>query len=183
MYKMDNIADTTLPTEKYMKFVDAGPEINLPYPPVSGICSERTADILIFLDASAGQIGSELQNVADYAQKHHLPFPTINYDDIDKKTISVFKDENSTTTPVVIYMPRISDQKLWEENRSKPEFAHYNLSGFDLDYETNNGYCQTECFQYTPEHSDLVMNQTEFNMLVNKDAIIREINWVIDKVK
>jgi hypothetical protein len=178
---MDNITDATLPPIQYMKFVDAGPEINLPYSPVSGICSERVADILIFLDASAGQIGNELHNVADYAQKYNFPFPMINYDDIDKKTISIFKNENSTTTPVVIYMPRISDKELWEHNKSKPEFAHYKLSGFDLDYETNNGYCQTECFQYTPEHSDLVMNQTEFNMLINQDTIIKEINWVIDK--
>src|SRR5438445_781743 len=100
---------------------------------------------------------------------------------IKKKTISNFKDEKDSSKPVVIYLPRISDEKLWEENRLKPEFAEYNLSGFDLDYETNKGFCETQHFQYTLEHSSLVMNQTKFNMLVNKDAIIKEINSWIDR--
>ena len=110
-----------------------------------------------------------------------MPFPVINNDELDKKTISIFKDENNKAAPIVIYMPRISDKELWEANKSKPEFAHYNLSDFDLDFETNNGYCKTQEFQYTPEHSALVMNQTEFNMHINKDTIIQEINWCIDR--
>lgn len=183
MYKMNNIPDKTLSDDKYMNFVDAGLEINLPYPPISGICPERTADILIFLDASAGNIGDELEKVATYAKKYNLPFPIIDMENIDKKTISIFKDENNHKAPVVIYMPRISDQELWEAHKSQPEFAHYNLSGFDLDYETNNGFAKTQEFQYTPEHSELVMNQTEFNMLVNKDKIIETITWCIDRKK
>ena len=182
MYQMRNLNDTSLSENKHLMFVDAGLEINLPYSPVSGICPERTADILIFLDASAGDnIGNQLQKVADYAKKFNCPFPAINLENIGKKTISVFKDENNTSTPVVIYMPRISDQALWQDNKLKPEFAKYNLSGFDLDHETNNGYCKTEEFQYTPEHSALVMNQTEFNMRVNKYTIIKEINEWIDR--
>lgn len=181
MYKMDNITDETIPADKYMNFVDAGLEINLPYPPVSGICSERAPEILIFLDASAGNIGNELRKVAQYAATHNLPFPSIENDLLGKETISIFKDEHNPKAPVVIYMPRISDKNLWEEYKSHPEFAEYNLSDFDLDYETNNGYCATQEFQYTLEHSTLVMNQTEFNMLVNQDAIIKEINWVIDR--
>ena len=181
MRDMNDIKDKTLTAKKHMIFVDAGLEINLPYPPISGICPERKADIIILLDASAGHIGDELHKVVDYAQKHNLPFPPINFDNIDKKTISIFKDEKDSSKPVVIYLPRISDEKLWEENRLKPEFAEYNLSGFDLDYETNKGFCETQHFQYTLEHSSLVMNQTKFNMLVNKDAIIKEINSWIDR--
>jgi phospholipase A2 len=181
MYKMKNINDDTLPAEKYMNYVDAGLEFNLPYPPVSGICPERAPEILIFLDASAGHIGNELKKVAQYAKTHNLPFPSIENELLGKETISIFKDEHNAQAPVVIYMPRISDPNLWEKHKSDPEFADYNLSGFDLDYETNNGFAQTKEFQYGPEHSTLVMNQTEFNMLVNKDKIIETIKWVIDR--
>lgn len=181
MYKMENIKDVTLIKEKEMMLVDAGLDINLPYPPVSGICPERKADILIFLDASAGQIGEEFQKVVDYAQLHNLPFPKIDFENIDKKTINIFKDEHDKNIPVVIYMPRISDNALWEINKSKSEFADYNLSGFDLDYQTKEGYCATQHFQYLPEHSQLVTNQTEFNMLVNKDKIIETIRWWINR--
>lgn len=181
MRDMDDIQDTTLTPEKHMLFVDAGLEINLPYPPISGICPERKADIIILLDASAGTMGAELIKVNEYAKKHSLPFPTIDFDNIDKKTISIFKDEKDTSKPIVIYMPRISDKALWETHKLDPEFAHYNLSGFDLDYETNEGFCETQHFQYTPENSTLVMNQTEFNMLVNKNIIMKAINSWIDK--
>ena len=181
MYKMNDVNDAPLSTKKNLKFVDAGLEANLPYPPVSGICPERTAEILIFLDSSAGHIGNELKKTADYAHKYNLPFPIINSDDLGKKTISVFKDENNKAAPIVIYMPRISEKALWEENKLKPEYAKYNLSEFDLEYETNNGYCKTQEFQYTPEHSTLVINQTEFNMRASKDVLIKEINWCIDR--
>jgi phospholipase A2 len=181
MYKMNDIKDTTLSTTKHMKFVDAGLEINLPYLPVSGICSERTPDILIFLDASAGHVGGVLQKVVNCAQKYNRPFPNIDFTDIDKKTISIFKDEHNKKVPLILYMPRISDEKLWQANKDKPEFAGYNLTGFDLDKETNDGFCETINFQYSPEHSKLVVDQTEFNMRVNKDVIIQEINQWIDK--
>lgn len=180
-YHMDELQDSTLSNKKHMKFVDAGLEINLPYPPVSGICPERKADILIFIDASAGQVGEELRKVADYAQAHQLPFPTINFDDIGKKTISIFKDENDLSKPVVIYLPRISDPALWEMHKNDPNFAPYKLSGFDLDKATNEGPCQTQYFQYTDDLSSLVMNQMEFNMLVNEKAILDAIDWWVSK--
>jgi phospholipase A2 len=179
VYKMNNIQDQTLSSKKHMKFVDSGLEINLPYPPVSGICSERTPDILIFLDASGGNMGDELKKVVSYAQKHNHPFPIVNFDSIDKKTISIFKDEQNKKTPVVIYMPRISDKELWEAH--KKEYPEYNLSGFDLDNETNNGFCKTQHFQYSQLHSTLVMSQTEFNMRVNENKIIEAIDWWINQ--
>ena len=169
---MTNINDATLPTKKNMKFVDAGLEFNLPYPPVSGICQDRAPEILIFLDASGGNIGNELRKVAEYAKTHNLPFPAIENELLGKETISIFKDENNKAAPIVIYMPRISDKKLWEENKSNPEYAPYELSDFDLHHETNEGFCKTKNFQYEPEQSTRVMNQTEFNMLINKYTII-----------
>lgn len=181
MYKLDNLADVTLSQEQYLKFVDAGLEINLPYPPISGICSERTPEIIIFLDASAGTIPNELKKAEAYAHKHALKFPEIDYTHLHKQTISVFKNEQDKETPIVIYMPRISDKELWEKCAQHQEFASYNLSGFDLNHETNHGFAKTQEFQYTPEHSAYVMNQTEFNMCVNKDIIMQTINWVIDR--
>ena len=46
-----------------------------------------SADIIIIVDISAGQIGDELKKVINYAQKNKLPFPPIDLTDIDKKTI------------------------------------------------------------------------------------------------
>lgn len=41
--------------------------------------------------------------------------------------------------------------------------------------------CNTLNFEYTEKQAQQVMNQTEFNMVVNKDKIIEVLNWVIDR--
>jgi hypothetical protein len=173
--------DVTLSEKKHMKRVDAGLNMNLPYVPVSGICPERAPEILIFIDVSAGTIGVEFKKIENYARANKLPFPTINFDGIDKKTISIFKDKNNKAAPVVIYMPRISDEKLWEQHTSNPDFAHYNLSGFDLERETNHGFCETKHFQYAQKDSQRLMDQAEFNMHINEKKMRKAINWVIDR--
>ena len=176
LYKT-NTADKTLSTEKHMEFVDAGLNTNLPFAPVSGKFPGRMAEILIFFDISAGKIGEELAKVAEYAHRNNLPFPAIDFTDIDKKTISIFKGEHNT----VIYMPRISDQQLWAENKHKPEFQDYKLDNFDLNLVTNHGFAATQHFQYSLPHSTILMNQAEFNLHVNEDKIWETIEWHINK--
>jgi hypothetical protein len=78
-------------------------------------------------------------------------------------------------------MPRISDPALWEQYKDKPEFKDYNLSGFDLDYETNNGFAATKNFQYTIPNSTLLMNQAEFNLHTSEDKIWQAIEWKINQ--
>ena len=176
MYKMDaTTTDKKILKEKHMEFVDGGLLRNVPVDPVI------KADIIIIVDISAGEIGGELKKVINYAQKNKLPFPAIDLTDIDKRTMSIFKDEDNKNTPTVIYMPRISDKQLWNECKNKPEFKDYNLSGFNLDYETNHGVAQTQCFQYTKTHSTKLMNQAEFNFHVNEDKIWETIEWVMNK--
>ncbi len=167
---------------KIKSFVDAGTHFNLPIPPVSGLCKERKADVMIICDASAGEIGNELRKAAEYMAKNNLPFPKINFENIDKKTISVFK-EKDPTVPVVVYLPRISDQKLWNQHKSNSEYTHYNLTEFDLDYETNHRFAQTIHFQYAPENAQKIMDQTEFNMRINETKIIKAIEFAVNRKK
>jgi phospholipase A2 len=177
-------AYSNLETRDTLKLVDAGLTFNLPYPPISGERPDRKADVIIMLDASAGVLPGELKKVEQYARNHKLKFPVIDYTDLDKKTCAVFKDENDPEVPVVIYMPRISDQQLLQEYMSQPEFAQYNnLAGFNLEVCTNGTgqVCNTMNFEYTEQQAQQVMNQTEFNMIANKNKIIEVLNWVIDR--
>ncbi len=186
MKGIPNIANaySNLQTRDTLKLVDAGLTFNLPYPPVSGERAERKADVLIMLDASAGIIPEELKKVEQYARNHKLKFPVIDYTDLNKKTFAVFKNEKDETVPVVIYMPRITDAQLWQEHKIKPEMSAYNnLEGFNLETCTNESgqVCNTLNFEYTEKQAQQVMNQTEFNMVANKDNIIEVLNWVIDR--
>lgn len=168
-------------TDEYKTFVDAGTDFNLPIPPISGLNTERKAHIMIICDASAGTIGTELEKAAQYMQRHNLPFPKIDLTDIDKTTVRVFKEEDPNV-PIVIYFPRISDQELWQAHQDNPKYARYNLSDFNLDHETNNGFAQTIHFDYTQEDAQKVINQMKFNVMVNKKIIIDAIKYGIDRM-
>lgn len=165
----------------YLRLVDAGLDFNLPYPPVSGQRPERKADIIIFLDASKSVTqGAQLRKVQNYAQSHGLKFPPIDYTAIDTRTISVFKDENDLDTPVIIYMPRITDQKLWNANKDRTEFTRYAkaLTDFDVEH-CMKAHCSTFNFTYTADQARQLTYVTEFNMKVNKNEILNAIRWVI----
>jgi len=163
---------------KSKKLVDAGLSFNLPLPPVLG-ANGRYADIIIILDSSAGEVGGELRKAEEYAKQHNLLFPMINYTDIDKKTVSIFTDESNVSVPVIVYMPSISDAGLWDQFKDTPTFRHYKLDGFDMHKETQEGFCQTQHFSYTPEHSRLVMNNAAFNMRANKEIVLGVVrDWI-----
>jgi len=168
-----------------LEMVDAGaaPGFNLPYPPISGERPERKADVIIFLDASASvKKGEVLKQVERYARLHNLDFPYINYKGIDKRAISVFKNELDPEAPVVIYMPRINDP-MFAAALAKPEYAHYAsyLRGFDMEHCVANDCCNTMNFEYDFNEAMRVTKLTEFNMLMCKDAIANAIRWVIDQ--
>jgi hypothetical protein len=176
-YKSDiqGITDPTLLKDKIMTFVDAGVKINLfDYVPVS----KRNADIMLFIDMSAGEkVGREFKKVVKDAQQHKLPFPTIDLTNIAKQTISIFKGNPIKKIPTVIYMPAISDPELWEAH--KAEFPDYNLYGFNLHHETNNGFAKTQNFQYSIPNSTQLMSQADFNMATSENKIWQEIEWTI----
>lgn len=168
--------------KKRLKIVDAGLDFNLPYPPVSGQRTERKPDILIFFDSSATIAGvPELKKVYAYAKKHGLLLPAINFVDMDKRIITIGKNEKDPTAPVVIYMPRIKENSVWNEYKNKKEFSKYKpyLENFDPE-ECLKGYCNTFNFVYNNHDAHQFCALTEFNMRASKQALIDVINWVID---
>ncbi len=173
-----------LSARKTIKFVDAGIDFNLPYPPVSGERPERKADIMIFLDFSGGSLLPSMKKIEAYAKRKGLKFPKIDYTNLEKKAMSVFMDPSDPSVPVVIYFPRISEADLWKTQRSNKDFDRYrNLEKFDFTECTNDsdGFCGTLNFKYSTDESAQLINQMEFNILVHKDKIIQTINEYIDR--
>lgn len=176
------IPDQELQTRPTIKFVDAGIDFNLPYPPVSGERPERKADIIIFLDFSAGSLISSMKKTEEYARRKGLKFPKIDYTNLETKALSIFRDPSDPSVPVVIYFPRISEIGLWEKYKSHPTLSKYSsIEGFDFGECVVNGNCTTTNFQYPSEISEKLINQMEFNIMVHKDQIIEMINWAIDQ--
>ncbi len=177
------LANSSVRERSFLKLVDGGatPGFNLPYPPISGERPERQADVIILLDASAGNLAGELRQVENYARSKGLKFPPINYDGIDKRAITVFKHETDPSVPVVVYMPRIKDQNLLNQFRTQmPQFAQL-LDPFDVEKCVSKEFCATLNFEYEPHESSQLTALTEFNILANTQAIKDAINWVVDR--
>ncbi len=166
-----------------IKLIDGGHAFNLPYPPVSGERPARKPDILIFLDASATINGAPALGESEaYAYRKGLKFPTINYEGIDQRTISVFKDEQDPEVPVVIYMPRINDPALWPK-LDQIEYALYkkDLKEFNVDACVKEDYCGTFNLTYSKAQAQQLSKLGEFNMRVNQKVIFDEIKALIER--
>ncbi|TET06070.1 hypothetical protein E3J79_03365 [Candidatus Dependentiae bacterium] len=169
-------------TNKYMDMADAGTAFNLPYPPISGRRAGRRADIIIFLDASKKQVSklNALKGAQEYARKYMLPFPPISYTDIDKKSVTVFKDVNRADVPVVIYMPLVKNEQLITKYLNTGEFADLKSDVEPFDLETClQSTCDTFNFKYNQKQATQLSALTEFNMRANKMILYDVISFSV----
>lgn len=178
-YKMEH---SPIKQKKTIEAVDGGLNYNLPYIPVSGQRPERKADILIFLDASATiKSAEELRKVEADARRKGLKFPTINYTDIDKNAISIFKNEQDPTMPVIIYIPRINDPKT-VKRLIEPSFAQFkHLENFDIEKCTKIEFCSTYNFKYSRKELDQLTGFAELIGLVVIPVIFNEIDAFVQR--
>ena len=173
--------DIQFNTLAVLHMVDAGINFNLPYPPISGQRAARKANIIIFVDASAGAVGNELRNVENYARSHQLPFPVIDYSVVDKQAVSIFKNEIDPNVPIVIYIPRIVDQALLENHKTDQASLYALLHDFDIEKCIADEACNTFNFEYTAQDARKLTALGEFNMLMARDAILQALSFCAGK--
>ena len=163
-----------------MRMVDAGLAFNVPYPAVSGKSVGRYPDIIIIVDASYYIAGApELKKAEAYARRNDLQFPRIDYTNIDKKGMSVFK-ENDPSIPVVIYLPRTNDKTWWPSlSQSDMQTLSSYIEGFDIDKCVLASFCDTSNFNYSRAQMEQVAALGEFNARVASKPILQEIAQVV----
>lgn len=166
-----------------LRLVDAGLNMNIPYQPFNGQAPQRTADIIIIIDASAGQVGLELRNVENYARANGLKFPEISYTDIEKQAFSIFKDEKDAQTPIVIYVPRIVDEFLLPQHKNEPMFTglYETLYGFDIEQCIEDGACNTFNFFYSKEEARRISALGECNIKCAYEACVAAIKQKLEQ--
>ena len=140
---------------KDIYLVDAGVSGNLPVAPL--LRPARNVDIIIIYDSSAYVKGAPaLRAAADYAKRHKLKFPPINYEGIGKRLISVFAADDPKT-PAVIYIPRIAN----------PAYS----KTFDPAQCVDQGPCSTLNFAYTPDQFKELVGLPAATIKQNEDTI------------
>ncbi len=157
-------SESPIKDEKNMTLVDAGIDFNLPFPPL--LRKTRSVDVIIVYDASASVSGApELYLAEKYAQRKGIKFPHINYEGIDQKPISIFKDDNDVETPIIIYFPRIKN-------------CNYDPH-FDPDYCVSEDYCNTFNFAYSKEQVKQLCGLAEFTVINQHEVIQNTIKEVL----
>ncbi|MCX5925111.1 MAG: hypothetical protein NT124_02340 [Candidatus Dependentiae bacterium] len=179
---MAGMPESPLRYEKEIRLVDGGIDFNLPYPLVSNKNKHRKADIIILLDYS-GNISdlSALKGCEKYAQDNGLLFPPIDYTDITTRAITVFKDDTNLAVPIIMYMPLVKDQAVWQKQKADPAYAAFVplLDSFDPVTCEQAGFCKTQNFAYQADQSVRLTGQTEFNFKASASIIKKVIvDWV-----
>jgi len=154
--------------EDHLSLVDAGIDFNLPIPPL--LRATRQVDCIVVYDSSASnKVGYELQKAQDYAWRKGLPFPLIDFTDIDKKIVSVFKDDSNPACPVVIYFPLIKN--------------HEYSQTFDPRACMTSGYCSTFNFEYETDEAEELSGLSRFAVVQQQELLKEVIKEIIESKK
>ncbi len=101
------IQGSPLAHKQTCKLLDAGIDFNTPIPPL--LRQERNCKIIVVVDISGTIEGApEFKKAIEYAKKHGLTMPDIDFNKAGKNACSVYYDPNNTATPCMIYIPRIN---------------------------------------------------------------------------
>ena len=109
----------------------------------------------------------ELRLAEKYAREHNLKFPEIHYAEILEKPVSVFKDDNDPTVPVIVYFPRIGNELY--------------SSSFNPDICVEEGYCNTFNFVYSHANIAELSGLAGFSVIDNEKLLASVISDVIDR--
>lgn len=158
--------DTLFEDVKKLCLVDAGIDCNLPLPPL--LRAARNLDIIMVYDGSSTLNGAhELRLAEKYAREHNLKFPEIHYAEILEKPISVFKDDNDPSVPVIIYFPRINNVLY--------------SSSFNPDICVEDDYCNTFNFVYSHANIAELSGLAAFAVTQHQELLTSVLNEVVEK--
>jgi hypothetical protein len=163
-----HVSNSIIRHKKDLRLVDAGLAFNIPTPVV--MHPKRKADIMIICDMSEGitkeNARETLGLTEQYARYHNVPFPTISYDTVTKRALSVFYNADNPDVPMVLYFPNVIDRTTI----TYPQFIPANY----------NPDISTLQFQYDATAFNQLSGLTEANVVGSKQQIIDAITRNIE---
>ncbi|XP_073668580.1 cytosolic phospholipase A2 beta-like [Paramisgurnus dabryanus] len=181
----DAFPNTLTPVDSLLSLVDGGFAINSGFIPVLG--SQRHADVILSLNYSWDQDQFQvLKQTYDYCIDRKIPFPKIDFKKVESEPIQevyVFEDQENPEAPIVIHFPFVNitfkqfkapGVKRVGETELKEGDVNVNLTGDSSPYITYK-------ITYTPEDYDKLINLTSYNILNNKDVILKTLNQAVKR--
>ncbi|XP_073468163.1 cytosolic phospholipase A2 gamma-like [Aquarana catesbeiana] len=111
--------------KKYIHLIDAGLEINTPYPLV--LRPHRKVDLILSFDFSQGGPFETVKKTAEYCKEHKIPFPEISkesFEDPPTKSCYIFQGDGNET-PDVMHFPLFNTQICGDAEKIKELIIEY----------------------------------------------------------
>jgi phospholipase A2 len=167
--------------KKHITLIDAGINFNLPVAPL--LLPERTVDLIIIPDASAGS--TELTEALAYAKKIHGV--TYQLDPVLSGYGLQVYGEPSGRYPMLLYIPFMHNQELLAYALQNPTLATFitqnNLAQFDPVNCYQQAFCSTFNFGYTAAQFRQLSAFGEYTIRAAGDQLRTIINAIIAQKK
>ncbi len=164
-----NSANNPFANREQLSFIDGGfslvnhNRLNIAIVPLL----HRRLDVITICDSSWDLAGAPSLKAAERAARVlNLPFPKIDYANIDSTIASIHYDKNNDESPIIVYMPGIANKE-------------YNK---DFDPVTSE-FTDTFNFTYTPEQAQLLMGLLEKNVEQSKEKLKEAFELAVERKK
>ncbi|XP_068183643.1 cytosolic phospholipase A2 beta isoform X2 [Antennarius striatus] len=169
----DAFPNQLTPNDTTMRLVDAGHAINIGCAPV--LRPERDVDVIITLSYSwdPSAVCRVLKKTAAYCQDHNIPFPDVNYDELQKepKEVYVIEDVKNPKAPIVVHFPLVNitfkDFKQPGVKRKTEE-----MKAGEVDVSTSNSPYTTDNMTFSEKDFSALIDLTSYNIVNNQDSIL-----------
>nr|XP_016847703.1 PREDICTED: cytosolic phospholipase A2 epsilon [Anolis carolinensis] len=178
---LDTFPNQLTATSEYLTLADTAAFLDISYPPL--LRPERKVDVIIHLNYSSGSQTTTLDKASRYFSKQGIPFPKVDLSHIKDENLKecyVFEDPENPKAPIVIFFPLINDTfkkyKAPGVERSPSE-----MKQGQVDVSSPQSPYGLQCFQYTEEDFDKLVELTSYNIQNNKYLILQSLQRAIER--
>ncbi|XP_053142501.1 cytosolic phospholipase A2 epsilon-like isoform X2 [Hemicordylus capensis] len=168
---LDTFPNQLTETSEYLSLVDTAAYIDISYPPL--MRPERKVDVILHLNYTSGSQTKALDEASRYFSKQGIPFPKVDLSHVKNKDLKecyILEDAGSSTAPIVVFFPLVNDTfrkyKAPGVERSPSE-----MKEGEVDVSSPHSPYGVQCFKYTEDNFDKLVNLTSYNIQNNKYLI------------
>ncbi|KAL8169457.1 UNVERIFIED_CONTAM: hypothetical protein K2H54_049445 [Gekko kuhli] len=178
---LDNFPNQLTGAEDHLYLVDNAFAFASSYPPL--MRPERKVDVIIHLNYSSESQMMPLKQASKYFSEQGIPFPqNIPHEEKDEKECYLIGDQESPETPIVVLVTLVNDTfreyKAPGVKRSPEEME-------DGRIDITSTFCPYNVYdlRYSEEDFDKLVQLSQYNIMNNKDMIIKALQLAVERKK
>ncbi|XP_061469176.1 cytosolic phospholipase A2 zeta-like [Rhineura floridana] len=181
---LDAAPNQLTPGEGSLHLVDGAFANNSPFPLV--LQTERDVDIILSFDYSWQASFEVLHQAQRYCEERGIPFPHIavaNNEKCHPKECYMFLNAENPKAPIVLHFPLVNKTfkkykapGIKRETEEEISFADFHIYSKDTPYSSTN-------LTYQPIEFDRLLQLTCYNVINNKDAILKALHLAMKRRK